>query len=48
MSQLSARLASAQRYGDDQETQRLDTEIASIQDAHDKIIVTIAELSVAP
>jgi hypothetical protein len=48
MSLLSARLASARRYGDAQETQRLDAEIAGIQDARDKIIVTIAELSAAP
>jgi hypothetical protein len=48
MSQLSARLASVHRYGDAQEAQRLDAEIANIQDARDKIIVTIAELSVAP
>jgi hypothetical protein len=48
MSQLSARLASVHRYGDAQEAEQLDAEIASIQDARDKIIVTIAELSVAP
>jgi len=48
MSLLSTRLASAHRYGDAQEAQRLDVEIAGIQDARDKIIVTIAELSVAP
>jgi hypothetical protein len=48
MSQLSARLASAHWYGDAQEAERLDAEIASIHDARDKIIVTIAELSVAP
>jgi hypothetical protein len=47
MSLLSTRLASAHRYGDAQEAQRLDAEIAGIQDARDKIIVTIAELSVA-
>jgi hypothetical protein len=47
MNLLSARLASAHRYGDAQGAQRLDAEIAGIQDARDKIIVTIAELSVA-
>jgi len=47
MSLLSQQLASAHRYGDAQEVQRLDAEIANIQDARDKIIVTIAELSVA-
>ena len=48
MSQLSELLERANGYGDDQEAQRLDAEMASIQDARDKIIVTIAELSVAP
>jgi hypothetical protein len=48
MSLLSVRLASAHRYGDAQEAQRLDAEIAGIRDARDKIIVTIAELSAAP
>jgi hypothetical protein len=47
MSLLSQQLASAHRYGDAQEAQRLDAEIANVQDARDKIIATIAELSVA-
>jgi hypothetical protein len=47
LSKLSARLAGARRYGDTEEALRLDAEIASIQDAREKIIVTIAELFVA-
>jgi hypothetical protein len=46
MSLLSVRLASAHRHGDAQEAHRLDAEIAALQHARDKIIVTIAELSV--